>query len=283
MPLAAVAVAAVVGVVAWAAQPHASHAGAITASGPIHVVAPDRLRATASGDAAPGAGSATPGDSTGSAQPGAKPPADVAESQTVPLLVASPEIKHPIFQSAVIFAAPLPSGGHLGIILNRPTDAKMGEIFPDHEPSQRLAEPVFFGGPVQSQIIVALIRSTERPSEQAMPIAKQMYIAFDAPTIDEAIERNPEQSRFYAGFVVWPPQALERQIAEGAWSVKQVEAGRMLNKETTLLWPELSGAKGPTDAPAGKRPIQRGERPSTVRDGRIIDIGGRIDGAGIVR
>lgn len=272
MPLAAVAVAAVVGVAAWAAGPHASHAGAITASGPIHVVAPDRLHPTATDEGAPGAESAAP-----------RSPADVAESPTVPLLVASPEIRHPLFRSAVIFAAPLPAGGHLGIILNRPTDAKMGEIFPDHEPSQRLAEPVFFGGPVQSQIIVALIRSSQRPSEQAMPIAKQMYIAFDAPTIDEAIEHNPEQSRFYAGFVVWPPAALERQIAEGAWSVKQVEAGRMLNKETTLLWPELSGEKAPTDAPAGKRPIQRGERPSAVRDGRIIDIGARVDATGVAR
>lgn len=168
------------------------------------------------------------------------PSPEVTESATVPLLVASPSISHPLYANAVIFAAPLPAGGHLGIILNRPTEAKLGDMFPDHPPSREVAEPVFFGGPVQREVIVAVIRADAKPSEAAMPIARDMYIAFDAPTIDEAIEKNKDRSRFYAGFVVWPPQQLAEQLAAGLWSVKEVDAKKMLQKPTGTLWRELA-------------------------------------------
>ena len=63
------------------------------------------------------------------------------------LLVAKPQLGE-FYRSTVLFARPMGNGGHLGFIVNRPTNVSMKQIFPEHEPSQKLTEPVFLGGPL---------------------------------------------------------------------------------------------------------------------------------------
>jgi hypothetical protein len=45
---------------------------------------------------------------------------------------------------------------HLGFIVNRPSELKLGEMFPDHAPSREIDDPVFIGAPVDAGAIFAL-------------------------------------------------------------------------------------------------------------------------------
>src|SRR5437588_10919721 len=63
------------------------------------------------------------------------------------LLVAHPAFRDLEYRQTVLIAAPAPNGGHVGVILNRPTRRSLGSLFPEHEPSQKVVEPVLYGGP----------------------------------------------------------------------------------------------------------------------------------------
>ena len=65
------------------------------------------------------------------------------------ILVAQPGFRDLEYRQTVLIAAPVPSGGHVGVILNRPTRRSLGSLFPEHEPSKKVADPVYLGGPVR--------------------------------------------------------------------------------------------------------------------------------------
>ena len=51
------------------------------------------------------------------------------------LLVAHPAFRDLEYRQSVLLAAPAPSGGHIGVIINRPTKRSLGSLVPGHEPS----------------------------------------------------------------------------------------------------------------------------------------------------
>ena len=48
------------------------------------------------------------------------------------LLVAHPAFRDLEYRQSVLIAAPAPNGGHVGVILNRPTRRSLGSLFPEH-------------------------------------------------------------------------------------------------------------------------------------------------------
>src|SRR5438477_5014222 len=52
-------------------------------------------------------------------------------------LVATDVLDGTPFEQTVLIAAPLPNGGHVGFIINRPTDVKLATLFPDDTRSRR--------------------------------------------------------------------------------------------------------------------------------------------------
>src|SRR5258708_20689552 len=64
------------------------------------------------------------------------------------ILMAHPAFRDLEYRQTVLIAAPAPNGGHVGVILNRPTRRSLGSLFPEHEPSKKVLDPVFYGGPL---------------------------------------------------------------------------------------------------------------------------------------
>src|SRR5256885_8005973 len=62
------------------------------------------------------------------------------------ILIAHPAFRDLEYRQTVLIAAPAPNGGHVGVILNRPTRRSLGSLFPEHEPSKKVLDPVFYGG-----------------------------------------------------------------------------------------------------------------------------------------
>ena len=98
-----------------------------------------------------------------------------AEDEAV-FLVANPSFRDADYRHAVLIAAPIPSGGHVGVIINRPTNRSLTSLFPEHEPSKRVAEPVHYGGPFSRGALVALVKTDISPGggTQCEPILFRM-------------------------------------------------------------------------------------------------------------
>jgi len=155
------------------------------------------------------------------------------------LLVAHPAFRDLEYRQTVLIAAPVPTGGHVGVILNRPTRRSLESLFPEHEPSKKVVEPVFYGGPFSRGALVALVRSTEAPGAGAVLLMKNLYLAFRANTIDHVIETTPNEARYFVGYVGWRPGELKSEIDRGLWSVLDAQVDTVFRKDTEGLWEEL--------------------------------------------
>lgn len=155
------------------------------------------------------------------------------------LLVAHPAFLDADYRQTVLIAAPAPNGGHIGVILNRPTKRSLSSLFPEHEPSKQVKEPVFYGGPFSRSALVALVRRAQNPGEGSVYVMKDLYLAFRVTTIDSIIETTPNEARYYVGYVAWQPGELTREIERGLWAVLSADLHTVFRKDTEGLWEEL--------------------------------------------
>src|SRR5215213_225466 len=93
------------------------------------------------------------------------------------ILIAHPAFRDLEYRQTVLVAAPAPNGGHIGVILNRPTRRSLGSLFPEHEPSKKVVDPVYYGGPFSRGALVALVRSGDAPGGGSVLLMDHLYLA----------------------------------------------------------------------------------------------------------
>ena len=163
--------------------------------------------------------------------------------KTPMLLVAKPQLGE-FYRSTVLFARPMGNGGHIGFIVNRPTSVRMSQIFPEHAPSQKVADPVFLGGPLHVDSVFAVVQRPDSPGGRTIALAENMYLVMDGTTVDRVIEQNADRTRFFVGMVVWRPGELAHEVSSGFWYVLDHDATLVFRKTTDGLWEELVGRSG---------------------------------------
>jgi putative transcriptional regulator len=161
-----------------------------------------------------------------------------AEEEAI-LLVAHPAFRDLEYRQTVLLAAPAPNGGHIGVIINRPTRRSLGSLFPEHEPSKKVIDPVYYGGPFSRGALVALVRADHTPGPGTVLLMNNLYLAFRAKTIDQVIETTPNEARYFVGYVGWRPGELRSEVDRGLWSVLDANVDTVFRKDTEGLWEEL--------------------------------------------
>ena len=162
-----------------------------------------------------------------------------ANDEDAVFLVANPAFRDAGYRHTVLIAAPIPNGGHVGVILNRPTNRSLVSFFPEHEPSKKVAEPVHYGGPFSPAALVALVKADASPGAGTLPLMKNLYIAFRAATIDKVIETTPNEARYYVGYVGWRPRELKSEIDRGLWAVVHADREIVFQKDMSGLWEDM--------------------------------------------
>jgi putative transcriptional regulator len=155
------------------------------------------------------------------------------------LLVAKRALKDPLYSSTILLAKPMPNGTHVGFILNRPTRLSLAEMFPEHEPSKKVADPLFLGGPADTNLVFALVADHDGSGDDSLSLTPELSLAYSGTTVDHIIESESERARFFVGLVVWRPGQLDEELKRGLWYVKEPEAKLVLRKKTEGMWDEL--------------------------------------------
>jgi putative transcriptional regulator len=167
-------------------------------------------------------------------------------------LVAAPAFRDPEYRQTVLLASPTANGGHVGVILNRPTRRTLSSLFPEHEPSKKVIEPVFFGGPFSTTALVAVVRGDASPGQGSLLLMSNLYLAINVNTIDRIIEERPNDARYYVGYVGWRPGELRREIDRRLWHVMNPDASTIFRKDTDVLWEELLRMSRQINAATGR-------------------------------
>ncbi len=167
-------------------------------------------------------------------------PARAAESDDEPvMLVAKPALRDRIYGATILIAKPLGNGGHLGFIVNKPTPVTLGKLFPDHGPSQKVTDPVYLGGPVNTEVLFVLVQGRDSPGSSAMRLMPDLHLVVERALVDRIIEAGAARARFFAGTVLWAPGELRSEIDKGFWYVHDADTSLVLRKSTSGLWEEL--------------------------------------------
>ncbi|HWM41280.1 MAG TPA: YqgE/AlgH family protein [Burkholderiales bacterium] len=166
-------------------------------------------------------------------------PARAAELDDSIILVAKRQLQDKLYGSTILIARPIGAGRHVGFIVNKPTQVTLGKLFPTHEPSRKVTDPVFLGGPVSPEVIFALVQGRQSPGGRSLKILDDLYLAIDSDVVDRIIEKQPAQARFFAGMVLWRPGELDDEIKRGLWYLQDPKADVVLRKSTESLWEEL--------------------------------------------
>jgi putative AlgH/UPF0301 family transcriptional regulator len=159
------------------------------------------------------------------------------------VLIATDRLLGSGYRETVLFAAPLPNGHHVGFILNRPTPAKLGTLFPEHAPSRKVLDAVYFGGPELPESLFAVAQRAPEGGG-AISLMPGLVLAIDSATVDRVIETMPNDARYFVGLVVWRPGELDEEIRAGAWEVRPADPSAVFHTDPERLWRDLHTGPG---------------------------------------
>ncbi len=174
------------------------------------------------------------------------------ESLRGQLLIASPALLDPNFLRSVILVVEHSDEGAMGLVLNRPTEAVVGETVP---PLAALdADPfVHVGGPVQAGTVIVLARFDD-PADAALLVFGD--VGFFAPDADSAAMRSAAQRiRVFAGYAGWGAGQLEAELDEESWIVEAARAEDVFCETPEALWSNVLRRKGGQYALVARMPV----------------------------
>ncbi|MEQ1558061.1 MAG: YqgE/AlgH family protein [Methyloglobulus sp.] len=136
-------------------------------------------------------------------------------------IIAMPGLLDPLFHHTVTFLCQHAKEGALGIVINRPAEMKLGEIFTQMDiavTSTTAAQtPVFAGGPVQ-QDRGFVIHTTCGNWDMSLPVSDDISLTTSRDVIEAiAMGEGPKQYLVALGYAGWSEGQLEKEILSNSW------------------------------------------------------------------
>lgn len=156
------------------------------------------------------------------------------------LLVAAPSLADPNFARTVVLIGEHTDEGALGVVLNRPGEASVGEVVPELGRLLDEDDLVFAGGPVEPTGVMVLAEFDD-PGSAALPVDGDLgFVALETDMDDLAVSR----ARAFAGHAGWGPGQLDAEVAEEAWFVAPFERPDAFTDDPGQLWSLALTRKG---------------------------------------
>jgi putative transcriptional regulator len=159
------------------------------------------------------------------------------------LLLASPTMADPNFSRTVVLIAEHTEEGAMGLVLNRPATATVGDAVPDLAWLAEDAAQVYVGGPVAETAVIVLAEFDRPDLAGALVDGDLGFVgaeADDPALLDGAVRR----ARVFAGHAGWGPGQLEDELAEDAWIVEPPRREEVFTDEPDELWAAVLRRKG---------------------------------------
>jgi putative transcriptional regulator len=158
------------------------------------------------------------------------------------LLVASPALVDPNFARSVVLITEHNEDGAMGIVLDRPSDAVVGEVVPQLAAVAGADAPIYVGGPVQPTALVVLAEFSDPTAAAWIVVADVGFAAadFDTDKLSSVVRRG----RVYAGYSGWGAGQLEAEMESESWIVEPPLPKELFPDEPNALWNQVLARKG---------------------------------------
>ena len=155
------------------------------------------------------------------------------------LLIANPDLSDPNFSHTVVLVTWTEEGSTVGVVLNRPSPHRLADVAPNWPGAERYKQPIYSGGPVMRQVLVALFESKDEPKARAFRVLPHLYLSMHPGNLEPLIAHPPARMRLYAGFSGWAPRQLEAEVDRGGWFMVRATEDVIFRKDTAGMWEEL--------------------------------------------
>lgn len=164
-------------------------------------------------------------------------PARVAALRRGVLLYATPGLRDPNFAQTVVILLEHSSKGSMGVVLNKPTRRRIEDVLDLAVGTGGPDLPVFWGGPVQPETVLSLVRSSW-PGPRAQTIVRDVQLTSDLGDIKQVLgEPNGRlRVRVFTGYAGWGRGQLAAEVRAGGWVVEPAQAATVFSPEPLRMW-----------------------------------------------
>lgn len=167
----------------------------------------------------------------------AGPPA--RQSLTGQLLIASPDMRDPRFEHAVILIVKHDAQGAFGIVINKPVgERSLADIMAAvGEPGAGDAKvPLFVGGPVQPEVMLVL-HSAEYHAEGTIAVDGKVAVTGSAQILhDMAAKAGPKKSLLAFGYAGWAAGQLDAEMQHNVWFTAPEDPALVFDADREKVW-----------------------------------------------
>ncbi|MCZ8129811.1 MAG: YqgE/AlgH family protein [Steroidobacteraceae bacterium] len=164
------------------------------------------------------------------------------------LLIAMPSLADPNFAQTVTLICEHTDKGALGIVLNRPLEMTLGEVFDQLSfecgDAELRAQPVLRGGPVQPDRGFVLHHPDALPGgpadgrwDSTLAVSPRLHVTTSRDVLAAmAAGRGPAPAAIALGYAGWEAGQLEEEIRSNAWLNVPVDESILFGTPFEARW-----------------------------------------------
>lgn len=145
-------------------------------------------------------------------------------------LIAMPGMTDSSFSGSVVYVCEHSARGALGLVINRPTDITLKDLFERVDLAldrpELAAQTVYYGGPVQAERGFVLHDPTDRVYASTLQVAGGLQMTTSKDVLEHIAGADGPPRFFVAlGYSGWSAGQLEDEIAHNGWLTVEADAG----------------------------------------------------------
>ena len=167
-------------------------------------------------------------------------PSPAHESLAGQLLIASPDMRDPRFDHAVILVVRHDRDGALGVVINMPAGERplAGLLAAIGEKGAQGAGsvPVFVGGPVEPDMALVL-HSAEYRCPDTLAIDGRVALTMNPQILrDVAAKAGPQKTLFAFGYAGWGAGQLDSEMEHNVWFTAPEDPKLVFDEDRAKVW-----------------------------------------------
>jgi len=159
------------------------------------------------------------------------------------LLLDSGQLVGSFFQRTVVLICQHDAEGAFGLVLNRSTGNKVGEMIVADLPDVLKQSPLYLGGPVQPTALSFLHTDSFIPDANVLPNLNLDHSLDALVDIGEFLSPG-KKIRLFAGYAGWSGGQLEDEMKRKAWLIHPASLELVFDVPPEKLWQTVLRRKG---------------------------------------
>jgi putative transcriptional regulator len=152
------------------------------------------------------------------------------------------EAPDPRFAGSVVLLVHYDRDSSLGLMVNHRSTVSIARALHDLKDAGKHSDPIFVGGPVEMNGVMALVRSHPQPRD-ATRVLGNTWLLTSKQGLERALKgtNSDDNLRVYIGYCGWAGGQLEREVRLGAWYIFDGKEDLIFDPKPDGLWSRLIG------------------------------------------